>query len=424
MSDVTSISGGRQALGARSGSGGFQVLFLLCLAGAARLAWLAILPSHAVSLDLLTWKWVAIDLLNNVNPYSAPPWIYHPPFWTQILFGLANLSRRTGVDFIRSVKLVLIAGDLSLLAATYLLLRTLRPGSSCTRLLVVGYCLNPLLILLTAQHGNFDALVMIWVVLFHYFLIRFRSSSDAVDWLLSAGCLGIAVYVKQFPLVLWPLLVPGARRLDWRSRLAGPLLVIAPASLSLAPLFVLAPDPIMRNIVEYRGFGNTFGVVGLMSLAGFDNLVPFYSQFFTLAVLTTTVAVSIALWRRDWRYETDPVLFSAMLLLGLFTLGAGYGSQYWFWVVPLILVCYANWGGGFRRMILLSMIVVTATNVFEYAVEPNLGRFFVEMFPSAAGQSLGEYFHYPSRHLIWLRMPMTIASFGLLFSGIKALICR
>ncbi|MGA2442865.1 MAG: glycosyltransferase family 87 protein [Tepidisphaeraceae bacterium] len=424
MSDLISTSPVGPIVRRTTRRGGFELLFLLCLAGAARLAWLAILPAGAISLDLNTWIWVANDLLNNINPYSAPPWIYHPPFWTEVLFGLANLSRRTGIDFILSVKLVLIAGDLSLLAATFLLLRTLRPGSSCTRLLAIGYCLNPLLILLTAQHGNFDALLMVWVVLFHYFLLRFRKSSDAVDWLLSAGCLGIAVYVKQFPLVLWPLLVPGARQLDWRSRLAGPLLVIAPALLSLAPLFVLAPDPIMRNVVEYRGLGNTFGVVGLMSLAGLDNFVPVYSQFFTIAVLTTTVAVSIALWRRNWRYEGDPVLFSAMLFLGLFTLGAGYGSQYWFWVVPLILVCYANSGRGFRRMILLSMIVVTATNVFEYAVEPNLGRFFVELFPSAAGQSLGDYFHYPSRHLIWLRLPMTIASFGLLSSGIKALFYR
>jgi hypothetical protein len=397
------------------------LVFLLCLAAAARLAWLAILPAGALSLDLRTWIWVASDLLNKVNPYSAPPGIYHPPFWTEVLFGLANLSRWTGADFIRSVKLVLIAGDLSLLAATYLLLRTLRPNFSCTRLLVIGYCLNPLLILLTAQHGNFDALVMIWVVFFHYFLLRFRNSSDAVDWLLSAGCLGIAAYVKQFPLVLWPLLVPGARQLDWRSRLAGPLLVIAPALLSLAPMFVLAPEAITRNVLEYRGLGNTFGVVGLMSLAGLDDLIPVYSQCFTIAVLTTTVAISIVLWRRSWRSDGDPVLFSAVFFLGLFTLGAGYGSQYWFWVVPLILVCYANAGGRFRRMILLSMIVVTATNVFEYAVEPNLGRFFVELFPSAAGQSLGDYFHYPSRHLIWLRLPMTIASFGLLFSGIKAL---
>ena len=111
-----------------------------------------------------------------------------------------------------------------------------------------------------------------------------------------------------------------------------------------------------------------------------------------------------------------------MFFLGLFTLGAGYGSQYWFWVVPLILICYANFGGGFRRMILLSMIVVTATNIFEYAVEANLGQFFIHMFPGSGAQALSDYFPYPSRHLIWLRMPMTIASFGLLISGVKALV--
>jgi hypothetical protein len=307
------------------------------------------------------------------------------------------------------------------LAAIYLLLRTLRPASSCRRLLVIGYCLNPLLILLTAQHGNFDALLMVWVVLFLYFLIRFRNSSDAVDWLLAAGCLGIAVFIKQFPLVLWPLLAPGARQLDWRSRLAGPLLMIAPASLSLAPMFVLAPDAIMRNVVEYRGLGNTFGVVGLITLAGVSNFLPVYSHVFTAAVLAATVVVAIALWRHDWRHECDPVLFSAMILLGLFTLGSGYGSQYWFWVVPLLLVCYPNFRRGLKKAIWFSMAVVVATNVFEYAVEQNLGRFLFNLAPSQRLKALGDCFPYPSVDLIWLRLPMTFAAFGLLWVGVFTL---
>jgi len=400
------------------------LFFLLCLAGASRLASLAILPRTALSLDLLAWKAVGLALLDHLNPYQATPWLNHPPFWMAVLFLLAKLSSLHGIDFILAVRLLLIIGDLALLAATFLLLGTLQPGARHTRLIVVGYCLNPLLILLTVQHGNFDAICMVWVVLFIYFLIRHRRTSDASDWLCAAGCLGLAVFVKQFPLVLWPLLAPGARRLDWRARAIGLLLLIAPAGFSLTPLYVLAPDAIVTNVLQYRSLGNTFGVVGVLSLFGLDDVLPVYGRLFTAAILTGTIAAAVGLWRRDWRRDGDPVLFAAMMLLALFTLGPGYGSQYWFWVVPLILVCYANSGGGFRRMILLSMIVVTATNVFEYAVEPNLGRFFVELFPSAAGQSLGGYFHYPSRHLIWLRLPMTIASFGLILSGIKALICR
>jgi len=422
MSDITSTSPAARVPGQKT-RGGFELLLLLCIAAAARLAWLVILPPKAVALDLLTWKWVAIDLLNNINPYSSAPYINHPPFWTEVIFGLANLSRRTGVDFICSIRLVLIAGDLSLLAATYLLLRTVRPGFSRMRLMLIGYCLNPLLILLTVQHGNFDAISMIWVLLFLYFLIRFRNSSDAVDWLLSAGCLGIAVFVKQFPLVLWPLLVPGGRRLDWRCRLAGPLMVIGPAMLSLAPLFVLSPQAIWQNVVEYRSLGNTFGVVGLLTLVGLGNFIPIYSHIFTIAVLAVTIFTAIALWRRDWRNDADPVLFSAMMLLALFTLGPGYGSQYWFWVVPPLLVCYASFRPGFDRVIWIGLGIVVATCIFEYAVELNLGRFLFNFSPSPDLQSISDYFTYPSHHLICLRLGMSFAAFSMLFAGIFQLVC-
>ena len=182
---------------------------------------------------------------------------------------------------------------------------------------------------------------------------------------LAVGCLGIAVFVKQFPLVLWPLLVPGGRRLDWRCRLAGPLMVIGPALLSLAPLFVLSPQAIWQNVVEYRSLGNTFGIAGLLTLMGRGNSIPIYSHIFTIAVLTMMIAAAIALWRRDWRHDADPVLFSAMMLLALFTLGPGYGSQYWFWVVPLLLVCYPNFSPGFKRVVWISMTIVVATNVFR-----------------------------------------------------------
>ncbi len=419
MSDVTSTPRRRTPR-----HGGFVLSLLLCLTAATRLVWLLILPSHELSADLRAWRLVGVNLLNHVNPYSATVVMNHPPFWMEVLFGLANLSLRTGVDFLFSVRIVLIAGDLCLLAAMYLLLRTLRPASSCVRLLVIGYCMNPLLILLTSQHGNFDALSMVWVVLFLYFLIRFRNSSDALDWLLAAGCLGIAVFVKQFPFVLWPLLVPGARRLDWRCRLIGPLLVIGPALLSLAPLYVLAPGAIWQGVVEYRSFGNAFGVVGLLTITEFDQFLPVYTHFFTIALLALTVAVAIALWRRDWRHDSDPVLFSAMLLLALFTLGSGYGSQYWFWVVPLLLVCYPNFGPGFARAILVTMVIVVATNIFEYAVEISLGCFLYNFHPTDQVEAIGRYFDYPSIHVAWLRMPMTFASLVLLGWGVATLSSR
>jgi hypothetical protein len=418
----TTLSNAPQSVARRSSR--LELIWLLCIAAAARMVWVALLPVDAVSFDLLTWKGMAYALVRHLNPYQIPGLDTHPPAWMEIVYGLSLLSTRHGFDFLHSVRMTLIASDLALLAAVYLLLGALQPGAKRMRLLIVGYCLNPLLILLTVQHGNFDSLSMIWVVLFLYFLVRFGNSFDAVDWLCAAGCLGIAVFVKQFPLVLWPLLASGARRLDWRCWLAGIGLVIAPVALSLAPLYVLAPDAITQNVLQYRSLGNTFGVVGILSLAGLDNLRPVYSQVFTAIVFLGTIVMAAALWRRSWRLAVAPVLFSAMLLLALFTIGPGYGSQYWFWFVPLILVCYANSGSGFRRVIWVCMSIVVATNVFEYAVESNLGRFLYFMFPSPGLKSLGDFLPYPSVHLNLLRLPMTLAAFVMLISGTRILINR
>jgi Glycosyltransferase family 87 len=401
--------------------GGIRVLFLLVLAGAARLAWLLVVPRGAVSLDLLAWKAVAIALLRGLNPYQVTHWLNYPPFWMEVIFCLARLSAQYGVDFIFALRLVLVAGDLGLLAATYLLLRALQPEAHHTRLLVIGYCLNPLLVLLTIQHGNPDAFCMIGVVLFLYFVIRHQRSGDVVDWLWAAGCLGLAVFVKQFPLVLWPLLAPGARQVGWRGRIVGAMCVASPAVLSLAPLYVLAPGAITENVLQYRSLGNTFGIAGLLTLTGYGGELPGYSRIFTGVVLAGTAMLAVLFWHRRWRREIDPVLLANVTLLSLFVLGPGYGSQYWFWIVPLALVCYSSASASFRRVIVLSLLVVVATNIFEYAVEANLGCFFVRWFPSSGAQSLSDYFAYPSLHLIWLRLPMGFASFGLLLAGVRDL---
>jgi hypothetical protein len=422
MNDGSSTILQHTNLPAKQRPGWFQLLLLLCVAGAARLAWLAILPTGAVSLDLLAWKGLAYALVHHLNPYEISHFYNYPPFWMEIVYGLSQLSVRYDFDIFLSIRLALIAGDLTLLACVYLLLREMQPTGKFTRLLLVGYCLNPLLILLTVQHANFDSLCMIWVVLFLYFLVRLGNSNDPIDWLCAAGCLGIAVFIKQFPLVLWPLLASGGRRVDWRGWVAAAAMLIGPAILSLAPLYVLSPDAITQNVLEYKGVGSTFGLIGILSLGGGDNLRPIYSALFAAALFIATIAVAIALRQRPWRFSSGPVLFSAMLLLALFTLGPGYGSQYWFWVMPLILVCYPNFNRGFRRMIWISMGIVIATNVFEYAVESNLGRFLYFLFPSAGLQSLSDFFPYPSTHLIWLRLPMSFASLGLLLYGTGTLI--
>jgi hypothetical protein len=118
------------------------------------------------------------------------------------------------------------------------------------------------------------------------------------------------------------------------------------------------------------------------------------------------------------------VLVATLTLLSLFTLGPGYGSQYWFWVLPLMVVCYREADSKYRRWIAIFLVVVICTNIFEYAFEHNLGRFLFFWFPNWSVASVGDYFPYPSVHMILLRMPMSIASVAVIVRGMEGVFHR
>jgi hypothetical protein len=302
-------------------------------------------------------------------------------------------------------------------------MRLLDRGEKYGRLLFYGYCLNPLLILLTVQHANFDAFATFWVLLCLRFLIRFRREGNPVDWLIAAGCLGMGAFTKTFPLLLWPILAPGARRLGGRAAILGALLVTLPAALSLAPLYVLNPDSISRNVLGYRSFGTDFGLLSLFHLIGLDGVVHPYAHIFPTLFFVASAVLAICLWRRDLRRDDDLVLLVALLLLATFTLGTGYGSQYWFWVVPLLLIVYRQFPGPLRIILAIAAIVTVATNIFEYAFERvPLGAFWYWRFPSESLARLDHQLMYSSYLLPLVRMPMTIFSFAILIAGTKVLL--
>ncbi len=129
-----------------------------------------------------------------------------------------------------------------------------------------GLCLNPLLILLTVQQGNFDVIPTTLILWFLISLINFRRRSERVDWLIAAGWLGLGAFAKTFPLILVPLLIAEARRVDVKTRLLGALLCLGPAAISLAPLFSLGPHDVLSGVILYRGTPGPIGAAGLILL--------------------------------------------------------------------------------------------------------------------------------------------------------------
>src|SRR6185503_8397760 len=137
--------------------------------------------------------------------------------------------------------LVLILFEIGVLVGTFRLLRLLAPEAKATAILVVGICVNPIAVLLICQHGNFDVLVGLWVVLFLTHLVLFQRGEEARDFLAACAFLGLAILTKTVPLVLIPLLVGAARRVAPRVRAQGAVLLLGPVVLGMSVLYILAP---------------------------------------------------------------------------------------------------------------------------------------------------------------------------------------
>jgi hypothetical protein len=415
----------------REEDGRHPLLRLILIAVAARMILLVILPANeqkaCLSTDLVIWSHITAELNAGQNPYAETQ--HHlmnwPPFWLGVLYGISRVSQPYTWKFYLYVRMVLIAGDVMLLSALYWVLGLLDRDAPRRKLLLWGYSLNPLLILLTVQHGHYDVYPMICVVMFLGWLIRFSRNDEPIDWLFAAFWLGLGIFTKTFPLVLWPLLAPGAMKMNWRTRSLGIGLVVGPAALSLAPLYILNPEMIRKYVIGYRSFGVEFGLTSILSLAGVSvKYLVAYSDAFARILLVFSALLAIVLMRRDLRRDADRVLLSGLILLGVFTLGSGYGQQYWFWAIPLFTICYREYGGLFRKWAWIALWVVVATNIFECAIEQWLGGFLSIGLNSARLLHLSDVLYQHPKYVAMIRLPMTACALGMLGIGIAALFRR
>jgi hypothetical protein len=304
------------------------VLFLTIATLAVRLIWWAALPRGAVSVDLRDWSLVAGSLSAGLNPYNTllNGVLNWPPFWMESLYALMRFSLRFNIEFYTAVRIYLLLADLAVLYLLARLMRTLDPRSAYGRVLFWGYALNPVLTLLIIQHCNFDVFAMIWVVLALYWLVRFSDSDEPIDWLLACGCLGLGGFTKTFPILLWPMLAPGARKFGLRGGVLGALLLIAPAILSVLPLYVLSPANVTEHLLKYRGAGTGFGAVSLFTLAGATDIAEKYISAMNVLIPAALFALGAIFWSRGIARENLP-LVAGLIFLASFTLGSGYASQ-------------------------------------------------------------------------------------------------
>lgn len=462
---------------------GFRDLaVILGVAWLARAAFvLAIGDAH--SLDVDYWQGALAARDEGRNPYETGV-LNWPPLWLVVIVALDALADLVSVAFWPVLRVYLALVESGLVVALYATLVSAGADRRAVRrALVVGIALNPVAIILVCQHGNSDVQVGLLVTLAVAALAAHRRSRDVAAWLGGCLLLGLGVLAKTVPLVLAPLLAPGARSASRAGRTLGAAVFLGPAALGVAVILVLAPEAVWKNVITYRSTRGFFGLAGtvrefadvdvhftsvtlaaaavlvgvaiaarvrrpltvgtavlLMELAvtvcvlwlvegadrfGVLDARGHYATFFTAALAVAATGAFLVLWREEPPTPSRLFLLAGVALMIVVAFGPGYGPQYAYWFLPALVATYVLLDEAWRRLLRVAWLVAALTYVIEYAVVDYLGAWAVHAFGSATWiADAGDYLSTP-HHLVVYRLPLYAVYLVLIAAGIERLFrCR
>ena len=363
-----------------------DIAIVLAVSWVARAVFVAAIGDHH-SLDVEFWRIVLDAQDEGRNPYETGR-LNWPPLWLMVIVALDHVANAVGVSFLSALRLYLVLIESAMVVALYLTL--LRAGvrrDAVRRALLVGIALNPIAILLVCQHGNSDVQVGLLVILAVTALLAHGRSRDVVFWLVGCLLLGIGVLAKTVPLILAPVLAPGARLASTAGRTLGATLLLGPAALGVGVILALAPRAVWDHVIGYRSTQGYFGVSGILgvhfpgdpagrfeALTGVD-IRGRYGTLFALAVLVLVIWLGRRLWRETPLAADRLFLVVAIIPMVVVAFGPGYGPQYAYWFLPALVATYVLLDDGWRKLLLVGYVIAVVTYAVEYAFVPWLGAY-------------------------------------------------
>lgn len=308
-----------------------QIAAVVLLALAVRLLLVLIATDNV---DIQNYHRVADEIEKHgmAGLYVETPAIYpYPPVWVWAET-LANwLAHTVGGTFTFWVRLPIILADV--LIVGLLALWQTHEGQHTWLPAAFYYAVNPVSLLVSCFHGQFDAIPISFLLLAAYWLLIF-DRTVATGW-----ALAIAIAVKSFPVLFLPLFA--ASKPAWRQRLILVGLALGPLLLLLLPFAINSPTALLRELFGYRGAALLGFMVPLRTL-----YVPLFHASFPLETTAQLLSLSsylflgaylaYCIWR--WQRHSLLLLDIAAIFALFYVLYAGIAPQYTLWILPFLLL--------------------------------------------------------------------------------------
>jgi hypothetical protein len=234
--------------------------------------------------------------------------------------------------FLLVAKTPMIASDILGGYFIYKLVLKLKNGNEfLARQALALYVLNPLLILVSAVWGSFDSVAALFTILSLYFLLCKGSTIKA------GVCLGIAIGVKLYPVLMLPVLVIQMRAKKESAKLL--ISSLATPGIASLPFFISSP------VLFVGGLLNTYGNAGTFSVWS-EFVTPLFQAFMGSAGFLVVIVVSTsllivgvcALLRLINKLRIDMVTGCLIVLSYFLLMAQMVHENYFVWVLPFLVL--------------------------------------------------------------------------------------
>ena len=264
---------------------------------------------NVTNYDLQSYLQVGELTLKGVNIYPDVANLHHPylPFFLYVE-ALAVYFGQSKIIVITLIKVINIIFDLGILQLIYLLSK--KNLKTCFL-----YAINPVTILITTLHGQFDVIPVFFILLTIYLLNKKQE-------LLSVLSFSFAVFTKTWPILF---LIPIVRRIKSKKLIF--LIIFFPALFIFIYIWLFKSSlfNISKTLIYYQGL---WGIWGPLSLLG--KTIILWQKLSTLIFLICFFSYSILKRNKNLIEEFLDLLFF------FFVFTTNFSIQYFVWIVPFL----------------------------------------------------------------------------------------
>ncbi|MDB6174988.1 MAG: rane protein [Chthoniobacteraceae bacterium] len=307
--------------------------------------------------------------------YATSQHFNHTPLLSSALMVLHFTAKMFGLSFPLLLRLPGILADLVTSLMLWRLLERHLP-----KRLNPAWCslfaLNPLSLMVSGYHGNFDSLLAMFLFLAAYHCITGRVEISALFF-------ALAINVKIAPIILSPVFF-----FFWMARWQGGRFFILTTSLVLATWLIPLlqyPRLFFHNVL---GYGSYWGVWGLTYWLRTTGYPPFHLvSFYGLAPIQEQIMLGLKLFvgagilliaRRQAKAPATEIFTTLSIAWALFfTFAPGVLLHYLVWPSCFILLCSPRWYLGILTS--SSVFVFISYTVVNGRLPWNAGIFRVEV---------------------------------------------